>query len=53
VVEARGLALPVCEARLPVAGQRVDLAGLEHTAQSVVLAFPCGQPRPQSCRQVC
>jgi hypothetical protein len=37
-VEARGIALPVCEALLPVAGQRADLAGLEHAAQGVVSA---------------
>jgi len=37
-VEACGFALTVCEARLPVAGQRADLAGLGHAAQGVVSA---------------
>jgi len=35
-VEACGNALPICEALLPVAGQRADLAGLGHAAQGVV-----------------
>ena len=37
-VEACGFALPVCEALLPVAGQRADLAGLGHAAQGVLSA---------------